>query len=167
MNLIARSFTLIEKFKRLLSLIYLYFFTLLTQNCVMKQTIFTTLLSITFLFIACKETPKTADTAATTTEKAVDSITNRGLDVAPVPTVAPDSLVVTVDSTGKVMIGKLEVQDINKLTQMLVDSSNALKKTFGKAPKVITCKSNGALMGIRGAIRDAIEDANEILKKGQ
>jgi hypothetical protein len=148
-----------------LGLFYPYFFTLLTQNRAMKQTIFTVSLFITFLFIACKETPKTADTAATTTEKSIDSTTNRGLDGASVPSVAPDSLVVTVDSTGKVMIGKLEIKDMDKLAQILVDSSNALKKTFGKAPKVITCKSNGALMGIRGAVRDAIDDAQDVLKK--
>jgi arabinogalactan endo-1,4-beta-galactosidase len=131
----------------------------------MKQTLFTTALLLGTLFFACKETPKTPENVATAAEKAVDTTTKRVIETAVVPAIAPDSLIVTVDSTGKVMMGNVEIKNMDNLAKMIVDSSNALKKTFGKAPKTIVCKSNGAMMGIRGAIRDAIDDAQEALKK--
>lgn len=132
----------------------------------MKQIIFTTALLSGLLFFACKETPKPVDNAAITAQKALDSAATRALEaVAAVPTIAPDSLVITVDSVGKVMMGNVEVKDMDNLAKLLVDSSNALKKTFGKAPKAIVCKSNGAMMGVRGAVRDAIDDAQDVLKK--
>lgn len=132
----------------------------------MKQTIFTATLVSGFLFFACKETPKPADNTAEMAQKAADSTAKRTLEAAAtMPTTAPDSLIITVDSMGKVMLGKVAVTNMDNLSKMLVDSSNSLKKTFGKAPKVITYKSSGAMMGIRGAIHDAIDDAQEVLKK--
>ena len=132
----------------------------------MKQTIFTTILLAGFLFFACKETPKPDANTAEMAQKIADSTANRGIALpAAAPTTPPDSLIVTVDSVGKIMIGNVLVTDMENLSKMLIDSSNALKKTFGKAPKAIVCKSNGATMGIRSVIYDAIEDANKVLKK--
>jgi hypothetical protein len=131
----------------------------------MKQTLFTAGLLAGILFFACKETPKAAENVATAAEKTVDSTVKRGIETATIGAVAPDSLILTVDSTGKIMMGNVEIKNMDNLAKMIVDSSNALKKTFGKAPKAIVCKSNGAMMGIRGAIHDAIDDAQEALKK--
>jgi hypothetical protein len=132
----------------------------------MKQTIFTTALLSGLLFFACKETPKPTTNTAEMAQKAVDSTANRGIEaMTAAPTTPPDSLVITVDSVGKVMMGNVEVKSMDNLSKMIIDSSNALKKTFGTAPKAIVCKSNGAMMGVRGAVRDAIDDAQNVLKK--
>jgi hypothetical protein len=130
----------------------------------MKQLFFTTAILSIFLFFACKETPKTNDNAATTEQKSADSPKNRGVDTAPAPSVMPDSLIVMIDSMGKVTFGNREFST-DGLAKALIDSNLALKKTFGQLPKTITYKSNGAMMGVRGAVRDAIEDAQEALKK--
>jgi hypothetical protein len=130
----------------------------------MKQLFFTTAILSGFLFFACKETPKTNDNAATSEQKSADSTKNRTVDAAPAPSVMPDSLVVMIDSMGKVTLGNREITT-DDLSKALIDSSLSLKKTFGKLPKTITYKSNGAMMGVRGAVRDAIEDVQEALKK--
>ena len=124
----------------------------------MKYTTFTAFL-LAFLLFSCKETPKTTDNAAA---QAADSTANRGIGSA--PTTPPDSLIVEVDSMGKVMLGNRSVT-LDNLPKALVDSSNALKKTTGHAPTTITYKSRGAMMGIRGAVHDAIEEAQDSLKK--
>jgi hypothetical protein len=128
----------------------------------MKQLFFTTAILSIFLFFACKETPKTNDNAATTEQKSADSTKSRSVDAA--PSVMPDSLIVMIDSMGKVTFGNREFST-DGLAKALIDSSLSLKKTFGQLPKTITYKSNGAMMGVRGAVRDAIEDAQEALKK--
>ncbi|MEY4905588.1 MAG: hypothetical protein RLZZ292_3403 [Bacteroidota bacterium] len=128
----------------------------------MKQLFFTAAIFTTFLFFACKETPKTNNNAATADQKPADSTQNRSVNAA--PAVMPDSLIVMIDSMGKVTLGNREYAT-DDLTKALIDSSLALKKTFGQLPKTITYKSNGAMMGVRGAVRDAIEDAQEALKK--
>ncbi len=131
----------------------------------MKQTIFTTTLLFSFLFFACNETPKSADNTAKMASNAMDSTAQRALEAAAaMPITPPDSLVVMIDSMGKVTFGNREIMT-DDLAKALVDSSHALSKTFGKAPKTITYKSNGAMMGVRGAVRDAIDDAEEVLKK--
>jgi hypothetical protein len=127
----------------------------------MKQTIFTATL-LAFLCFACKETPKATDNTAAQT--AADSIAARALEAAAAPTTPPDSLIVIVDSMGKVMLGNRSVT-LDDLPKILIDSSNALKKTTGHAPTTITYKSRGAMMGIRGAVHDAIEEAQDSLKK--
>ena len=117
---------------------------------------------LTFLLFSCKETPKTTDNAAT---KAADSTASRGIEaVAAAPTTPPDSLIVEIDSMGKVKLGNRSIA-LDDLPKALVDSSNVLKKATGKAPKTITYKSRGAMMGVRGAVRDAIEEAQDSLKK--
>jgi biopolymer transport protein ExbD len=127
----------------------------------MKRIVLSLTLLSSVLFFACKETPKPTETA----QNAVDSTANRAIQAAVVaPSTLPDSLIVTIDSMGKVMLGNRSIPT-DDLAQALVDSSNALKKTFGKAPKTITYKSNGAMMGVRGAVRDAIDDAQDSLKK--
>jgi hypothetical protein len=136
-----------------------------TQNCIMKQTIFTATLLSSFLFFACKETPKSVDNTAKMAQNAVDSTSKRALEpAAVVPTTLPDSLVVMIDSMGKVTFGNREITT-DDLAKALIDSSHALSKKFGKAPKTITYKSNGAMMGVRGAVRDAIDDAQDVLNK--
>jgi PBP1b-binding outer membrane lipoprotein LpoB len=131
----------------------------------MKQTIFTATLLSGLIFFACKETPKPTANTAEMAQKAADSIANRSIEtMAAAPTTLPDSLIVMIDSMGKTTLGNREVGS-DDLTKILVDSCHSLKKTFGKVPKTITYKSNGAMMGVRGAVRDAIEDAQEILKK--
>ena len=124
----------------------------------MKYTTFTAFL-LAFCLFSCKETPKTTDNAAA---QAADSTANRGIATA--PTTPPDSLIVEVDSMGKVKLGNRSIA-LDDLPKALVDSSNALKKTTGHAPKTITYKSRGAMMGVRGAVRDAIEEAQDSLKK--
>ncbi len=126
----------------------------------MKQLILTALVLSSVLFFACKETPKTDNNAAAT----ADSAANRGIEAAAAPTVPHDSLIVNVDSMGKVTMGNREIS-LDDLPKVLVDSSRFLEKATGKAPKAIVCKSNGAMMGIRGAVHDAIDDAQDSLKK--
>ena len=131
----------------------------------MKQTFFTTVFLFSFFLFACNETPKTNENAAEMAQKAIDSTAKRALEAAAaMPTTLPDSLIVTIDSMGKVTFGNREIIT-DDLAKVLVDSSHALSKKFGKAPKIITYKSNGAMMGVRGAVRDAIDDAEEVLKK--
>jgi hypothetical protein len=130
----------------------------------MKQLFFTTAILSIFLFFACKETPKTNDNAVITEQKSADSTKNRNIDAASAPSVMPDSLIVMIDSMGKVTFGNREITT-DDLSKALIDSTLSLKKTFGKLPKTITYKSNGALMGVRGAVRDAIEEAQEALKR--
>lgn len=131
----------------------------------MKQTLFTTVLLFSFFLFACKETPKNNRNAAEMAQDAVDSTAKRALEAAAaVPITLPDSLIVLIDSMGKVTFGNREIIT-DDLAKALVDSSHALSKTFGKAPKTITYKSNGAMMGVRGAVRDAIDDAEDVLKK--
>jgi hypothetical protein len=130
----------------------------------MKQLFITTIILSGVLFFACKETPKTNENAATTEQKSADSTQSRSVNISPAPAVMPDSLIVMIDSTGKIAFGNREYTTAD-LTKALIDSSLALKKTYGKLPKTITYKSNGAMMGIRGAVHDAIEDAQEALKK--
>ena len=120
-----------------------------------------TAFSLAFCLISCKETPKTTDNTAT---KAVDTTASRGIEAAAAPTTPPDSLIVEVDSMGKVKLGNRSIA-LDDLPKALVDSSNALKKATGQAPKTITYKSRGAMMGVRGAVRDAIEEAQDSLKK--
>jgi biopolymer transport protein ExbD len=127
----------------------------------MKRIVLSLTLLSSVLFFACKETPKTTDAA----QNVVDSTAKRALEAAvAVPATLPDSLIVTIDSMGKVMLGDRSITT-DDLAQALVDSSNTLKKVFGKAPTTITYKSNGAMMGVRGAVRDAIDDAQDSLKK--
>lgn len=127
----------------------------------MKQHFFTAFLSC-FCFLACKETPKAADNGAM--QALADSTAKRVLEAAAAPTVTPDSIIVNIDSMGNVKLGNRSVT-LDDLPKMLVDSCNSLKKTTGNVPKTITYKSNGAMMGIRGAVRDAIEEAQDSLKK--
>lgn len=124
----------------------------------MKYTTFSAFL-LAFLLFSCKETPKTTDNAAA---QATDSIANRNSQTAATP--PPDSLIVNVDSMGRVTLGNRSVS-LDDLPKVLVDSSNALKKTTGHAPKTIMYKSQGAMMGVRGAVSDAIEEAQDSLKK--
>jgi hypothetical protein len=130
----------------------------------MKQLFFTTAILSVSLFFACKETPKNNDNTATTGQKSADSTKSRTVEAASVPAVMPDSLVVMIDSMSKITFGNREYTT-DELTKALIDSSLSLKKAFGQLPKTISYKSNGAMMGVRGAVRDAIEDAEEALKK--
>jgi hypothetical protein len=131
----------------------------------MKQTLFNATFLLGLLFVACKENPKPVDNTAAMAQKALDSTAARALEAAAaVPTTPPDSLIVSIDSMGKVTLGNREV-DLDNLEKILVDSSHALQKKFGKAPKTITYKSNGAMMGIRGAVRDVIDEAEDSLKR--
>jgi hypothetical protein len=131
----------------------------------MKQLISTAIFLFSFFLFACKETPKPNGNAVEMAQKAADSTANRALQTtAAMPMTAPDSLIVMIDSMGKITFGNREIMT-DDLAKALVDSSHALSKTFGKAPKTITYKSNGAMMGVRGAVRDAIDDAEDVLKK--
>ncbi len=125
----------------------------------MKYITFATFL-LTFCLFSCKETPKTTDNAAA---QAADTTANRGITAS--PTTPPDSLIVEVDSMGKVKFGNNRDITLDDLPKALVDSSNTLKKATGHAPTTITYKSNGAMMGIRGAVQGAIEEAQDSLKK--
>ena len=127
----------------------------------MKQPFFTAFM-LCFCFLACKQTPKATDNTATQT--ATDSTAQRALEAAAAPNITPDSIIVNVDSMGRVTLGNRSVT-LEELPKLLVDSCKTLKKTTGNAPKTITYKSNGAMMGIRGAVKDAIQEARDSLKK--
>ena len=127
----------------------------------MKQHYFTAFM-LFFCFLACKQTPKATDN--TTTQTAADSTAQRALEAATAPKVTPDSIIVNVDSMGRVTLGNRSVT-LEELPKLLVDSCKTLKKTTGNVPKTITYKSNGAMMGIRGAVKDAIQEARDSLKK--
>jgi hypothetical protein len=127
----------------------------------MKRLFFTAFLGC-FCFLACKETPKSTDTA--TAQSLADSTAKRALEAAAAPKTTPDSIIIHIDSMGKVTLGNRPV-DLDDLPKILVDSCQFLKKTTGNIPKTITYKSSGAMMGIRGAVRDAIQEAQDSLKK--
>ena len=127
----------------------------------MKQPFFTAFM-FCFCFLACKQTPKATDNTAT--QAATDSTAQRALEAAAAPKITPDSIIVNVDSMGRVTLGNRSVT-LEELPKLLVDSCKTWKKTTGNAPKTITYKSNGAMMGIRGAVKDAIQEAQDSLKK--
>ena len=127
----------------------------------MKQHYFTAFM-LCFCFLACKQTPKATDN--TTTQTAADSTAKRALEATAAPKTTPDSIIVSIDSMGKVTLGNRSVT-LDELPKLLVDSCKTLKKTTGNTPKTITYKSNGAMMGIRGAVKDAIQEARDSLKQ--
>ena len=127
----------------------------------MKQHYFTAFM-LFFCLFACKKAPKVTDN--TMTQTAADSTAQRALEAAAAPKITPDSIIVNVDSMGKLTLGNRSIS-LYDLPKALVDSCKTLKKTTGNAPKTITYKSNGAMMGIRGAVKDAIQEARDSLKQ--
>ena len=127
----------------------------------MKQRYFTAFM-LCFCLLACKQTPKATDN--TTIQTVADSTAQRALEAAAVPKTTPDSIIVSIDSMGKVTLGNRSVT-LDELPKLLIDTCKTLKKTTGNAPKTITYKSNGAMMGIRGAVKEAIQEARDSLKK--
>lgn len=106
---------------------------------------------------SCTEAPKSTENTGVQT----DTTTTRSMPQN-MPT---DSLVIVVDSTGKITMGT-EVVSFENLESKLVDSLTIIKKIHGKLPDTIICNTKGdVLMGTRGAIKDAILDAKEKVEK--
>ena len=129
----------------------------------MKKTALIALVA-TSLF-ACKDTPKPAETAATPPADTAQTA-SRGLEntTATLASKPPDSVVVEISERGIVTMDKREV-NLDDLQKKLVDTVKTLKKKNGKAPDTIIYRSHGAMMGVRGAVKDAIQDAKTELKK--
>lgn len=118
-----------------------------------KVILFLTILSL----FACTEAPKSSENTSTQT----DTTTSRSMS----ENVSTDSLVIVVDSTGAIMMGK-EVVSMANLETKLVDSLQNIKKIHGKLPDTVICHTKGdVLMGTRGAIKDVILDAQEKVEK--
>ena len=124
------------------------------KNFKMKKVfLFLTVVSL----FSCTEAPKSIEN----TGVHMDSTTLKSTTT----TVSTDSLVIVVDSTGAIMMGK-EVVSMANLEIKLVDSLQNIKKLYGKLPDTVICNTKGdVLMGTRGAIKDVILDAKEKVEK--
>ena len=114
---------------------------------------------------ACKDTPKPAETTMTVPVDTAQTA-SRGLENAQTPPTSKlsDSIVVNISERGLVTVGDREV-DLDDLKTKLVDSVKTLQKKHGKGKDTIIYRSKGAMMGVRRAVKDAIQDAKTELKK--
>jgi hypothetical protein len=125
------------------------------------------LLLLVIGFFACDDKPQQTDNTVVKVDTVVSPVypvspvTPRGL-MAPV---GFDSLVIVADTKGNIKIGDQTV-DLEKLENKLVDTLQFMKRSYGRLPDTIIYHSKGdVLMGTRGAIKDAILDAKEKVKK--
>lgn len=124
----------------------------------MKKMVFFLVVS---LFMACKENSKTSENAVVNADSIPVSASVRSLK----DSTATDSLVIMVDSTGAIKMGNQKMS-LETLETKLEDSLKIIKKKYGKLPDTILLRKKGdVLMGTRGAINDAIEDAKEKVEK--
>ena len=111
--------------------------------------------------IACTEKPKSTENTVVKTDTIPVSASIRTVQ----DSLSSDSLVVLVDSTGIIRVGNQKIK-LENLETKLVDSLKVFKKKYGKLPDTILCRTKGdVLMGTRGAIKDAILDAQEKAEK--
>lgn len=114
------------------------------------------------LLSACKDTPKAVDNTVvvppSVPSSPVEPSLSRALDTP------PDSIIVEIDSMNHVMLGNRSIST-DDLADKIVDSVKTIKKKYGKAPQTIMYRSKGGMMGTRGAVKDAVEDAKTTLKK--
>lgn len=112
-------------------------------------------------FFACTEQPKTGDNTVTKADTLISPALNRSI----MADVSLDSLVVTADPKGHITVGN-QVVEFDKLESKLVDTLQFMKKNYGKLPDTILYRSKGdVMMGTRGAIKDAINDAKTKVNK--
>lgn len=113
------------------------------------------------LFMACEEKPKTSETNVVNADSLSVASSIRSMK----DSIATDSLVISVDSTGAIKMGNQKMS-LETLETKLEDSLKIIKKKYGKLPDTILLRKKGdVLMGTRGAINDAIEDAKEKVEK--
>ena len=123
-----------------------------------KKIIFSSLLA-SMLFTACNNADKTPTQA--TAETAADP--TRDIQDAPPP--RPNPYWVTIDSMGKITFDGKEM-DVDKLQKTLTDSLKSMKKSGHSLPDTIMFRTEGTvMMGIRGAVYDAINDARSAAMK--
>lgn len=124
----------------------------------MKKMVFFLVVS---LFMACKENSKTSETNVVNADSLSVASSIRSMK----DSIATDSLVISVDSTGAIKMGNQKMS-LETLETKLEDSLKIIKKKYGKLPDTILLRKKGdVLMGTRGAINDAIEDAKEKVEK--
>ena len=124
----------------------------------MKKMVFFLVVS---LFMACKENSKTSETNVVNADSLSVASSIRSMK----DSIATDSLVISVDSTGEIKIANQKMS-LETLETKLEDSLKIIKKKYGKLPDTILLRKKGdVLMGTRGAINDAIEDAKEKVEK--
>ena len=117
-----------------------------------KKIIFSSILAST-LFTACNNAEKTP---TQTTAEAMPP--PRDIQDAPPP--LPNPYWITIDSTSKITFDGKEINDLATLQRILTDSLKAMKKSGHPLPDTIMFRTEGTvMMGMRGALRDAINDA--------
>ena len=122
-----------------------------------KKLIFSSLLAST-LFTACNNAEKTPSQAS-------DQATLPSRDMQDAPPPRPNPYWVTIDSMGKITFDGKEM-DVDKLQKTLTDSLKSMKKSGHSLPDTIMFRTEGTvMMGIRGAVYDAINDARSAAMK--
>ena len=123
-----------------------------------KKIIFSSILAST-LFTACNNAEKTP---TQTTEEAMPP--PRDIQDAPPP--RPNPYWITIDSTSRITFDGKEINDLATLQRILTDSLKAMKKSGHPLPDTIMFRTEGTvMMGMRGALRDAINDARAAAMK--
>ena len=117
-----------------------------------KKIIFISILA-SALFIGCNDAEKAS---TPTTAEAIPPVR----DIQEAPTPRPNPYWVTIDSSSKIMFDGKEIKDLDVLQKMLTDSLKAMKKSGHSLPDTIMFRTEGTvMMGMRGALHDAINDA--------
>ncbi len=111
------------------------------------------------LFLACNNAGKTE---TQTTAEAIPPM--RDIQDAPPP--RPNPYWITIDSSSKITFDGKEIKDLDVLQKMLTDSLKAMKKSGHSLPDTIMFRTEGTvMMGMRGALHDAINDARAAAMK--
>lgn len=106
---------------------------------------------------SCQDGSKPAENVVTKADTLISPALARSMEQA----IALDSLVIVADAKGNITMGN-QALSLEQLETKLADTLQFMQKTYGKTPDTILYRSKGeVLMGTRGAIRDAIEDAKK------
>ncbi len=125
-----------------------------------KKIVFSSILAST-LVTACNSAEKTS---TQTTAEAIPPM--RDIQDAPPP--RPNPYWITIDSTSKITFDGKEIKNLDVLQKMLTDSLKAMKKSGHPLPDTIMFRTEGTvMMGIRGAVHDAINDARAAAMKNK
>ena len=123
-----------------------------------KKIVFSSILAST-LFASCNNAEKTP---AQPTAEAIPPMR----DIQDVPPPRPNPYWVTIDSSSKITFDGKEIKDLDVLQKMLTDSLKAMKKSGQPLPDTIMFRTEGTvMMGMRGALHDAINDARAAAMK--
>ncbi len=124
----------------------------------LKKIVLSSILAST-LFIACNNAEKTP---TQTTADAVPPVR----DIPEAPTPRPNPYWITIDSTSRITFDGKEIKNLDVLQKMLTDSLKAMKKSGHPLPDTIMFRTEGTvMMGMRGALHDAINDARAAAMK--